>query len=419
MSETVIRINNLSKIYKLGTISSGSFVSDITSKIYRRLNYDDPNSKIDDENRENKSEKVALSKINLNVEKGEILGIIGKNGAGKSTLLKILSRITAPTNGKVKIKGRIASLLEIGTGFHPELTGRENIYLNGSIMGMKKKEIDSNIDKIIDFSGIKQYIDTPVKRYSSGMNVRLGFSVAAHLEPEILLVDEVLAVGDIDFQKKCLGKIESISNMGRTIIFVSHNMVAIRSLCSRAILIDNGKIIFDSTPEKTITKYLLSTQDYNVSKVWKINQAPGTDKFKFLSVKISPNQGNVISISSGIKIQFHCYCNLERSAVDISFEILTNDEIKLINDWYLISPPSELKIGEYKVEAVIPAYLLNEGIYKLKVWSGLSGTEQIGLIDKFITFEVSNAFNKTKTLPGLMRPIINFKSKKVFKVKTS
>ena len=263
MSESVIKISNLSKIYKLGTISSGSFVSDMTSKFYRYFNYDDPNSKINDEDKKNEGEKVALSKIDLNVKRGEILGIIGKNGAGKSTLLKILSRITAPTNGEIKIKGRVASLLEIGTGFHPELTGRENIYLNGSIMGMKKKEIDLNIDKIIDFSGIRQYIDTPVKRYSSGMNVRLGFSVAAHLEPEILLIDEVLAVGDLNFQKKCLGKMESISKTGRTVIFISHNMAAIQSLCSRGLLLIDGKVAADTSANEAVNRYI----EYNVETI--------------------------------------------------------------------------------------------------------------------------------------------------------
>ena len=412
MSETVIKISNLSKVYKLGTISSGSFVSDMTSKIYRYFNYNDPNSKINDENNKNKGEKIALSKIDLNVKKGEILGIIGKNGAGKSTLLKILSKITAPTQGEVKIKGRIASLLEIGTGFHPELTGKENIYLNGSIMGMKKKEIDLNMDKIIDFSGLKQYIDTPVKRYSSGMSVRLGFSVAAHLEPEILLVDEVLAVGDNDFQRKCLGKIESISSLGRTIIFVSHNMAAIRSLCERSILMENGKIIFDSVPEKTITRYLSSSKDYNINKVWKFEEAPGSSKFKFLSIRISPSKGDIISISSGFKIEFLCYCNLEKSAVDISFEIFSNDEIKLIHDGHLIASPSDLKIGEYKFVASVPPNLLNAGTYKLKVWSGLSGTEKIGSIDKFIKFEISNAFveSKVKNSSGLLRPIISYET---------
>ena len=203
MSETVIEIKDLSKIYKLGVISTGSFASDLTSKIYTIIGLEDPNSKLYPRHNDKSTKKVALSKLNLKIKKkGEILGVIGKNGAGKSTLLKILSRITAPTSGYAKIIGRTSSLLEVGTGFHPELTGRENIFLNGSIMGMTKREIRLKLNEIIDFSGIKEYIDTPVKRYSSGMIVRLGFSIAAHLEPEILFIDEVLAVGDLDFQKK-------------------------------------------------------------------------------------------------------------------------------------------------------------------------------------------------------------------------
>ncbi len=410
MSETVIKISNLSKVYKLGTISSGSFASDMKSKIYQYLNYEDPNSKIDDKDDKYKGQKVALSKINLNIEKGEILGIIGKNGAGKSTLLKILSKITAPSAGEIKIKGRIASLLEIGTGFHPELTGRENIYLNGSIMGMKKKEIDLNVDKIINFSGIQQYIDTPVKRYSSGMGVRLGFAVAAHLEPEILLIDEVLAVGDADFQRKCLGKIESISNSGRTVIFVSHNMVAIRSLCTRAILIKNGKLTFDSTPEKTIENYLLSLKSYNSNKKWSIEDAPGSKKFKFLGVKITPSKGDLITVDSGFIIEFDCFCFLSKSAVDITYEIYTNDEIKLFHHGHLICEPEYLKVGQYKLKASFPSFILNKGRYKLKVWSGLSGTENIASIDHFIIFEIFNnqVDNTIKGFPGIIYPRIKY-----------
>ena len=410
MNETVIEVKNLSKKYRLGVISSGSFAVDLTSKINQYLGLKDPNSKIDEEIGSVKKEKVALSNLNLNVKKGEILGIIGKNGAGKSTFLKIISRITAPSSGEIKVKGRIASLLEIGTGFHPELTGRENIYLNGSIMGMKKKEINLKIKEIIDFSGIREYIDTPVKRYSSGMGVRLGFAVAAHLEPEILLIDEVLAVGDIDFQRKCLGKIESISNLGRTVIFVSHNMVAIRSLCSRAILIDNGKIIFDSSPEKTIAKYLLSTGVYNTTKTWTLEKAPGSKKFKFLGVKITSLKDEIITVSSGFKIEFICISYLSKSAVDISYEIFTYDEIKLIHHGHLISDPSNLKIGQYRLEAHFPAFILNEGKYKLKVWSGLSGTEALASVDNFIEFEISNnqIDSVTKKSTGLISPKIKY-----------
>jgi len=229
MSNTVIRVENLSKQYRLGTLNHGTLYRDLQSWWARKRGREDPNSRIgtSDHSQSNNDTFWALKDVSFSVEKGEVVGIIGRNGAGKSTLLKILSRVTAPTTGEVKVKGRIASLLEVGTGFHPELTGRENIYLNGSILGMKKREIDAKFDEIVKFAEIEKFLDTPVKRYSSGMYVRLAFAVAAHLEPEILIIDEVLAVGDAAFQKKCLGKMKDVSTKeGRTVLFVSHNMGA-------------------------------------------------------------------------------------------------------------------------------------------------------------------------------------------------
>ncbi len=244
MAETVIKIENLYKEYRLGVVGHGTLYRDLQSWWALARGKEDPNSLIGHENRIEKNENIlALNNINLEIKKGEIWGIIGANGAGKSTLLKILSRVTTPTSGLIKIKGRIASLLEVGTGFHTELTGRENIYLNGAINGMDRNEVTKKLDEIIQFSGVEKFIDTPVKRYSSGMYVRLGFAVAAHLDPDILIVDEVLAVGDIKFQKKAIGKMQEISSTGgRTVLFVSHKMSTIQSLCDRAILIDNGTI---------------------------------------------------------------------------------------------------------------------------------------------------------------------------------
>ncbi len=244
---TVIKVEHLSKAYQLGQFSTGTLSRDIERWWALSRGKEDPFLKIGETNDRSKkgiSNVVwSLKDINFTVEKGEAIGIIGKNGAGKSTLLKILSKITSPTQGSAKIKGRIASLLEVGTGFHPELTGRENIYLNGAILGMRKKEITRKFDEIVEFSGVERYIDTPVKRYSSGMYVRLAFAIAAYLESEILLVDEVLAVGDFEFQKKCLGKMGEVSKgEGRTVLFVSHNMSSIKQLCSNAILINQGKI---------------------------------------------------------------------------------------------------------------------------------------------------------------------------------
>ncbi len=258
MPDTVIKVEGLSKQYRYGVIGHGTLYKDLQSWWARFRGREDPNVKITEHLGPGlDGERFwALQNISFEVQQGEVLGLIGRNGAGKSTLLKILSRVTSPTRGVIKIKGKIASLLEIGTGFHQELTGRENIYLNGAILGMTKAETKSKFDEIVDFSGLEKFIDTPVKRYSSGMYVRLAFAVAAHLEPEILLVDEVLAVGDVEFQKKCLGKMEDVAKGGRTILFVSHNMAAIRNLCRRTILLDEGELIIDSTTDEAVARYL-------------------------------------------------------------------------------------------------------------------------------------------------------------------
>ncbi len=259
--KAIVKIENLSKMYRLGSIGTGTLTHDLKRWYYRVRKREDPYLKIgenSDGSTKSKSNYIwALKDINLEVMPGEVLGIIGKNGAGKSTLLKILSRVTGPTTGAIHYNGRIGSLLEVGTGFHPELTGRENIFLNGAILGMTKAEIRSRFDEIVDFSGVERYIDTPVKRYSSGMMVRLGFAVAAHLEPEILIVDEVLAVGDAEFQKKAIGKMQDVSqNSGRTVLFVSHNMGAVKNLCSKAVLLENGRISYNGATKEAISFYL-------------------------------------------------------------------------------------------------------------------------------------------------------------------
>jgi len=257
--KTVIKVENLSKAYQLGQFSTGTISADISRWWALKRGKEDPFLKIGESNDRSvkgSSDIVwSLKDINFKIEQGTAVGIIGRNGAGKSTLLKILSQVTSPTTGTLKVKGRIASLLEVGTGFHPELTGRENIFLNGAILGMQKKEIKRKFDEIVDFSGVERYIDTPVKRYSSGMYVRLAFAVAAHLESEILIVDEVLAVGDAEFQKKCIGKMEDISaGDGRSILFVSHNMSAIAQLCGRGILMNKGRIEVDSDINSAINQ---------------------------------------------------------------------------------------------------------------------------------------------------------------------
>ena len=270
MAKTVIKIENLNKIYRLGEVGTGTLSHDLERWWKMNiLGQEDPYTKVgtinDRTQKAVKGEHVAaLRDINLEVKEGEVLGIIGKNGAGKSTLLKILSRVTSPTTGTVKVKGRMASLLEVGTGFHPEMTGRENIYMNGTIMGMRKWEIDKKLDEIVEFAGVAKYLDTPVKRYSSGMTVRLGFAIAAHLEPEILIVDEVLAVGDAEFQKKAIGKMQEVSHeQGRTVLFVSHNMAAVKNLCNYGIVLSNGAIDFKGEVDNCISSYSSHDNQYN------------------------------------------------------------------------------------------------------------------------------------------------------------
>jgi lipopolysaccharide transport system ATP-binding protein len=313
-----IKVENLSKAYQLGQIGTGTISRDLerfwTTKIRGK---EDPFLKIgeaNDRSVKGQSDIVwSLKDINFQIEQGDAVGIIGRNGAGKSTLLKLLSRVTAPTTGNMRVKGRIASLLEVGTGFHPELTGRENIYLNGAILGMRKKEITRKFDEIVDFSGVERYIDTPVKRYSSGMYVRLAFAVAAHLESEILIVDEVLAVGDAEFQKKCLGKMGDVSKgEGRTILFVSHNMASITKLCTKGILLQNGCIEFSGDINSTIDKYSLLHNDYNNIKSVFSRELNENKDLELVSCNLSngTEEAHVFDISEKIFVNLEIFVRL-------------------------------------------------------------------------------------------------------------
>lgn len=300
MSNIVIKATNISKQYRLGMVGSGTLKDDIARFWASIRGKEDPTLKVgqvNDRTQKADSDYVwALQNINFEVRQGEILGIIGKNGAGKSTLLKILSKITAPTTGSIKVKGRIASLLEVGTGFHGELTGRENIYLNGAILGMRREEVARKIDEIIDFAGIARYIDTPVKRYSSGMTVRLGFAVAAHLEPEILVVDEVLAVGDAEFQKKAIGKMQDISrDGGRTVLFVSHNMASIQNLCTRCVVLENGQTTFEGSTDKAIDYYLQGGQALQAIPLEERTDRNGNGWLKVTKIELTDTSGKLIS----------------------------------------------------------------------------------------------------------------------------
>ena len=294
---TAIEFENISKQYRLGLVSTGTLSHDLNrfwqTKVLRR---EDPYLKVGEVNdraHKGDSEYVwALKDINFKVEQGDVVGIIGRNGAGKSTLLKLLSRVTAPTTGTIRARGRIASLLEVGTGFHPEMTGRENIYMNGAIMGMSRSEITRKLDEIVDFSGCERYLDTPVKRYSSGMTVRLGFAIAAHLEPEILVVDEVLAVGDAEFQKKAIGKMQDVSRgEGRTVLFVSHNMGAVKSLCKKGLLLENGKIKDQGDADTIVANYIRGDSSSPSHKVWDDNIEYSKDGFELLEIGVKRKDG--------------------------------------------------------------------------------------------------------------------------------
>ncbi|MBK7157798.1 MAG: ABC transporter ATP-binding protein [Ignavibacteria bacterium] len=297
---SVIKVENLSKMYRLGLVGTRTIAEDLTRLWAKFTGKEDPYLKVGETNVravKGRSDFVwALKNVNFEVKDGERFGIIGKNGAGKSTLLKILSRVASPTTGHIKVKGRVASLLEVGTGFHPELTGRDNIFLNGSILGMSQDEIKSKFDSIVDFSGVERYIDTPVKRYSSGMYVRLAFAVAAHLEPEILIVDEVLAVGDAEFQKKCLGKMHDVSEKeGRTVIFVSHNLHAIKILCQKTVILNNGELFASGDTEEVLSMYHELNRDVKIgadTEVNNLNNRRGKGIIRFTSIDVMDYSGN-------------------------------------------------------------------------------------------------------------------------------
>jgi lipopolysaccharide transport system ATP-binding protein len=312
---TAIHAEHLSKIYHLGEIGTGTLSRDLERWVARVRGKEDPFLKIGETNDRSvagTSDVVySLKDMNFRIDQGDSVGIIGKNGAGKSTLLKILSRVTSPTTGRIKIRGRVASLLEVGTGFHPELTGKENIYLNGAILGMRKREIDAKLDEIIAFSGVERYIGTPVKRYSSGMYVRLAFAVAAHLEPEILIVDEVLAVGDAEFQKKCLGKMKDVSGEGRTVLFVSHNMPAVKSLCKNALLLRHGELVMQDTAERAVAEYLVGGSDLATRKTFSDDFI--AEGFVLHEISIRPaGREPEDALTEGTPLELHSYFTIPR-----------------------------------------------------------------------------------------------------------
>ena len=361
-----IEAHELSKRYRLGEMQAAyGTLRESLSHAAKRLARREHHSR-------DREEIWALRDVSFEVPEGQVLGVIGRNGAGKSTLLKVLTRITTPTSGRAEIRGRVGSLLEVGTGFHPELTGRENIYLNGSILGMKRREIDQRYDAMVEFSGVEKFIDTPVKRYSSGMYVRLAFSVAAHLEPEIMLVDEVLSVGDAEFQRRCLGRMEELGSAGRTVLFVSHALAAIAQLCDRAIQINGGMIVQDGPPAEVIANYLHQTHSAGVERVWPSEDAaPGNELVKITAVRVLPHEGmppGIVDVRFPVGIEIVFRVLKWGKPVFPKIKVLDRESTIAFNAmdtdarWHDATPP-----GEYAATAWIPGNLLNEGPVSVEV----------------------------------------------------
>ena len=406
MSDTAIRVDGLSKRYRIGLKEQvhdtiGSAVADFVTRPARNLRRLLKLSRFSEDGPEPEDIIWALRDVSFEVARGEIVGLIGRNGAGKTTLLKILSRITDPTRGRIELSGRVSSLLEVGTGFHPELTGRENIYLNGSVLGMRKKEIDRKFDEIVDFSGVETFIDTPVKRYSTGMGVRLAFAVAAHLEAEVLLVDEVLAVGDHEFQMKCLGRMEEVTKQGRTVILVSHNMGSIQKLCPRAILIEDGRIVKDDSARVVVEGYLASAHEAGSGQTWPDPvSAPGNDKVRLHSVRVLSEDGEPareLDMAKEIVIQFSYWCLQEgtrlRSCINVR-DRLGHLFLASINapsaslradEWFRRPHP----VGLYRSECRLTANFLNEGTYSVTPIVAIDDADGSTLADIMVEDAVS------------------------------
>jgi lipopolysaccharide transport system ATP-binding protein len=431
---TVIKVENMSKCYRIGLKENmyDTFAKTLFTTIkspwknyrkYRSL-YKFDDLKFDSDN--NRSDIIwALKNVSFEVKEGEIVGIIGVNGSGKTTLLKILSRITDPTKGSAEILGRVSSLLEVGTGFHPELTGRENVYLNGSILGMKKKEIDRKFDEIVAFSGVEKFIDTPVKRYSSGMRVRLAFAVAAHLEPKIVLIDEVLAVGDIQFQKKCLNKMQDIGHQGRTVLFVSHNMQTVTRLCPRTILLNNGRVAVDGPSHKVVSVYMDSEKATKAENKWpNLDEAPGDEVVRLCAIRVRTEEG---MITEAIDIRKPVYIEMEYEVLKpdymffVYYHLFNSDGVQIFesieNDPYWIERPRP--VGHYVSTSCIPGNFLSEGILFVSPAIRTLNPEVRRLrVNDAVAFQVidnldgnSARVNYIGALGGVVRPLLKWKTK--------
>jgi len=413
MNSAIIEVEKLSKFYALGVVGTGSFRQDLKRWwIHSVRKKKDPFFL--ESSGAGSSHIWALRDVSFGVNEGEVLGIIGRNGAGKSTLLKIMSNIVQPTSGKIRGRGRINSLLEIGTGFHDELSGRENIYLNGYFLGMQRKEINQKFDEIVEFSGIQQFLDTPVKRYSSGMYMRLAFAVAAHLEPDILIVDEVLAVGDAEFQKKCLGKMHQVSTkQGRTILYVSHNLPSVLNLCNRVMHLDQGKLVDIGAPSRVINAYLKVAQKQNHWQYWDdVTRAPGNDLIKVHFVELIPhlkNEQDAIDIRTPISIRFKFWNLVEDQNICVGLHLFTLNRECIFD---VSSVPETLKKGLVEGQCDIPGNFLNDGSYYFSLIFVKDTSVELFYLEECLSLEVEDYRDKMNWYgkwSGYVRPKFPFR----------
>lgn len=434
---TSVSVREVSKCYRLGVLSHQTLVDEIrhlSCKLlgrdiraeFGKLGHSATEARRVAVEQSGQDEFWALKDVSFEIQQGEVVGIIGRNGAGKSTLLKILSRITEPTQGEVDIYGRVASLLEVGTGFHPELTGRENVYMNGTILGMKTREITTKFDEIVEFSGLAKFIDTPVKRYSSGMYVRLAFAVAAHLEPEILLVDEVLAVGDMEFQKKCLGKMQGISESGRTILFVSHNMSAVNRLCSRGILLDGGQVVKEGLVHEVTTFYQKASAVEDGERLWSTDTAPGTDEVRLMGVSLYKSDSATVTLTLSVHDAARLVVRYRTNRPELKFRCCAAFKMNDTTAFWSLEPFEQIreKPGDYVSEVEIPSHLLNEGEYTVGIFIFPAiGVKQVkyGYVKEYevIRFQVYDPLtgesargDYIKEFPGFVRPFLRWTLRK-------
>ncbi len=404
-SKAAISIQNVSKKYSLGVAGADTLRDKIASKLSFKKSVGE--------------EFWALRDLSVDIQIGDVYGIIGKNGAGKSTLLKLISRITYPTSGSIQIKGKVASLLEVGTGFHPELTGRENIYLNGSILGMTRRDIASKFDEIVAFSGVEKFLDTPVKHYSSGMYVRLAFAVAAHLEPEILIIDEVLAVGDADFQKKCLGRMKAVSDEGRTVVFVSHNLAAVRSLCNKSIVLSKGQLVFDGSVQDGIGKYMESSLENGNSLDWIPAKEIVQNGVMLSRIFITPTENkNRLELGDSFLLSFVLRCDFVDELPSLTINLSTDDgtPVLMTSSFYMNKEKKINGSHEVTIACEFPKCLLNEGVFvisKLIVFRGSSKVllEMHDLFSFEVFFNPTSIFGLEGRRQGAIRPLFDWSYK--------